>query len=166
MWVSILVEIDGPDKNSSHVWEFQDDLDIPPSSILSMWPNHPNPSDFTRSLNSIFDWFQNLFRFSTISFSSFKMSLCATCLSHEAHFTCRDSTFISPHYTLDRSCKLARWLSIKYNSLQKFESASIKNLIDKIKNVDLNSEDRLVSFDVEALFPSIPVEKLMKYLEK
>ena len=65
--------------------------------------------------------------------------------------------------------KLARWLSIKYNSLQKFESASIKNsidLIDKIKNIDLNSEDRLVSFDVEALFPSIPVEKLMKYLEK
>ena len=33
-------------------------------------------------------------------------------------------------------------------------------------NMDLNSEDRLVSFDVEAFFPSIPVEKLMKYLEK
>jgi hypothetical protein len=32
--------------------------------------------------------------------------------------------------------------------------------------MDLNSEDRLVSCDVEALFPSIPVEKLMKYLDK
>ena len=32
--------------------------------------------------------------------------------------------------------------------------------------MDLNTEDRLVSFHVEALFPSIPVEKLMKYLEK
>ena len=40
------------------------------------------------------------------------------------------------------------------------------DLIDKIKNMDLNSEDRLVSFDFEALFPGIPVEKLMKYLEK
>ena len=46
--------------------------------------------------------------------------------------------------------KLARWLSLKYNSLQKFESSSIKNSIDKIKNMDLNSEDRLASFDVEA----------------
>ena len=57
----------------------------------------------------------------------------------------------------------------KNNSLKKFESSSIKNsidLIDKIKNIDLNSEDRLVSFDVKALYPRISVEQLMKYLEK
>jgi hypothetical protein len=51
--------------------------------------------------------------------------------------------------------KLARWLLLKYNSLKKFKSSSIKNsidLVDKIKNMDLNIEDRLVSFDVEALF--------------
>ena len=68
-----------------------------------------------------------------------------------------------------RPIKLARWLSLKYNSLQKFESSLIKNsidLIDKIENMDLNSENRLVSFDVEAHFSSIPVEKPMKYLEK
>ena len=61
--------------------------------------------------------------------------------------------------------KLARWLSLKYSWLQKFESSSI-DLIDKIKNMDQNSEDRLISFDAEALFLSIPVEKLIKYLEK
>jgi hypothetical protein len=41
--------------------------------------------------------------------------------------------------------KLARRLSLKYNSLKKFENISIKNstdLIEKIKNMDLNSEDR------------------------
>ena len=41
-----------------------------------------------------------------------------------------------------------------------------QDLGDKIKNMNLNSVDRLVSFDVEAIFPSIPVEKLRKYLEK
>ena len=42
--------------------------------------------------------------------------------------------------------KLARWLSLKYNSLKKFESSSINNSVD--------------------LIDSIPVEKLMKYLAK
>ena len=41
-----------------------------------------------------------------------------------------------------------------------------QDLVDKIKNMNLNSEDRLVSFEVETLFPCIPVDKLMKYLEK
>ena len=32
--------------------------------------------------------------------------------------------------------------------------------------MNLNSEDRFVSFDIETLFPIIPVDKPMKYLEK
>ena len=46
---------------------------------------------------------------------------------------------------------------------------SIKNsqdLVDIINNMNLNSEDRLVSFNVKALFPRIPVNKLMTYLAK
>ena len=39
-------------------------------------------------------------------------------------------------------------------------------MVDKIKNFNLNSEDRLVSFDVEAIFYSNLVDKLMKSLEK
>ena len=54
--------------------------------------------------------------------------------------------------------KLKRWFPQKYNSFQKFDSdsSSIKNsqgLIDKVKNMNINSEDRLTSFDVEAFSP-------------
>ena len=59
--------------------------------------------------------------------------------------------------------KLAKRLSLKYNSFRNLKviSSSIKNsqdLVDKIKY--MNSKDRLISSDT-ALFPSIPVDKLM-----
>ena len=41
----------------------------------------------------------------------------------------------------------------------------MQELIDTIKNINLNSEDGLVSFDVKALFLSIPVDKTMKSSE-
>lgn len=44
----------------------------------------------------------------------------------------------------------------------------IKNneeLIQKMKNVKLGANDRLISFDVESLFPSIPVDVTLKLLE-
>ena len=40
--------------------------------------------------------------------------------------------------------KFARWLSYKYHSFQKFKSLEMKNvqdLVDKIKNLQLNSEE-------------------------
>ena len=40
-----------------------------------------------------------------------------------------------------------------------------QDLVHKITNMNLNSEDTLVLIDVGALFPNVPVDKLMKSLE-
>ena len=64
---------------------------------------------------------------------------------------------------------LAKWLVQKFNSFPKFESANLKNsldLVDKIKDINIDKNDRLVSFDVTSLFPSIPIEKLQTLLKK
>ena len=39
-------------------------------------------------------------------------------------------------------------------------------LIDKIKNVQLSDNDKLVSFDVVNLFPSVPKQQILKGLTK
>ena len=58
--------------------------------------------------------------------------------------------------------KLAKWLVSQFQS-----SHNIKNsleLIDKIKNVQLSDNDKLVSFDVVNLFPCVP--KNTKWLQE
>ena len=64
--------------------------------------------------------------------------------------------------------KLAKWLVDKFNSFPKFKSSSIKNsfeVIEKLKDVKINKEDILVSFDVKALFPSIPIKEIPHLLK-
>ena len=52
------------------------------------------------------------------------------------------------------------------SEIWKFIYKEYKDLVNKITSIKLNSVDRLVSFDVEVLFPNIPVDKLMKSLVK
>ena len=64
--------------------------------------------------------------------------------------------------------KLAKWLTSKFQTFPKFETKSIKNsleLVNHIKNLELDENDRLVSFDVSSMFPCIPIEKTLGLLK-
>ena len=64
--------------------------------------------------------------------------------------------------------KLAKWLVREFSTFQKFDSFSINNsfeLVDKLQNVELSENEILVSFDVTALFPSIPINETLKVIE-
>lgn len=58
--------------------------------------------------------------------------------------------------------RLAKWLLNKFNSLPiQFKTASVKNSIDlvnKIKNIEIADNEIQVSFDVEALYPNVPID--------
>ena len=60
--------------------------------------------------------------------------------------------------------KLSKWIA---NELQKldfkreFEVKNTEEVVNKLKNVKIEDDEILVSFDVESLFPSIPVEKAL-----
>lgn len=64
--------------------------------------------------------------------------------------------------------KLAVWLLKKFNSMKiKFESSSIKNSIEfvnNIKDVEIEYNEIQASFDVESLFPSVPIDTTLSYL--
>jgi hypothetical protein len=65
--------------------------------------------------------------------------------------------------------KMAKWLVPEFKSMQPAEGLYMMNTIefvDKIKNVHIMPYDMLVSFDMEALFPSIPVDEVLKLLKK
>ena len=67
------------------------------------------------------------------------------------------------------SYKIAKWLVSEFKGLKKFKNYSVKNLfevVEKTKNLFLEQQDRLISFDVCALFPSIPRERMLNLLEK
>lgn len=62
---------------------------------------------------------------------------------------------------LNAPCKkIARWLVSEYKNLPKMQSCSVKNSSEfakHIKNIELNDDEVMISFDVESLFPSIPI---------
>lgn len=67
--------------------------------------------------------------------------------------------------------KIAKWLLEEFLSMKKpVRTRSIKNhqeFISIAKEIkDLGNDDLLISFDVKALFPSIPVKEALKYLEE
>jgi hypothetical protein len=65
--------------------------------------------------------------------------------------------------------KMAKWLVSEFVSMLPPEGMYVKNtveFVDKIKNVHIMPYDMLVSFDVKALFPSIPVDEGMELLKK
>lgn len=68
--------------------------------------------------------------------------------------------------------KLAKWLVDEVKQLPPIESFAVKNtydFTDKIKNVVLNDDEVMISFDFCSLFPSIPIDESLnefgKYLE-
>jgi hypothetical protein len=64
---------------------------------------------------------------------------------------------------------IAKWLVPEFESMQPLEGLYVKNTFefaDKIKNVYIMQYDILVSFDVEALFPSIPVDEALELVKK
>ena len=65
--------------------------------------------------------------------------------------------------------KLAKWLVTQFQSFDKFETHNIRNsldLVEKIRDVQLSDKDKLVSFDVVNLFPSVPKQQILKLLIK
>jgi hypothetical protein len=57
---------------------------------------------------------------------------------------------------------------MEFTSFPKFLSLNLKNsmeLVEKIKNIKVNDDKCLVSFDVYSLIQSIPKEKLLRVLE-
>lgn len=64
------------------------------------------------------------------------------------------SSINSPTYLL------SKWLHTRFQTFPNFQSFSVKNryeFIDSIKNITLNPEEYLVSFDVTALYPNVPI---------
>lgn len=69
--------------------------------------------------------------------------------------------------------KISKWLVADLKQYGRFESASVLNtydFVDKAKQVEIGEDESIVSFDVQALFPSIPVdiaiESLKEHLQK
>lgn len=64
--------------------------------------------------------------------------------------------------------KLSKWLVSEFNQYNEPMSFSTKNsydFIDKIKDVQLDPTEVLISFDVTSLFPSVPMEYTLDLLE-
>lgn len=67
------------------------------------------------------------------------------------------------------SYKIAKMLVKEFSALSKPPGKFIKNsyeFVDIISKIKLMEDDRLVSFDVESLYPSIPVPEALKILEE
>lgn len=65
--------------------------------------------------------------------------------------------------------KLAAWLLEKFKGLGEVSSRSVSNYKEVIKKIQragkIDKDEILVSFDIKALYPSIPVRETMKLLE-
>lgn len=66
--------------------------------------------------------------------------------------------------------KLAKWLLRYYESMQiKFETAAMKNtteIVGRIKDIVLMDGEIQVSFDVESLYPNLPIDDTLVLLEE
>lgn len=63
---------------------------------------------------------------------------------------------------------ISKWLVDEFNKIPRLHSFEIKNsfeLVRKLENVELQDNEILVSFDVAALFPSVPIEKTLEIVE-
>lgn len=64
---------------------------------------------------------------------------------------------------------LAKWLVKEMKNMPRIESASVKNsfdFVDRLKDVEIAEDEMMVSFDVEALFPSIPIEHAIQAFDE
>jgi hypothetical protein len=66
------------------------------------------------------------------------------------------------------SHKVAKFLVDEFSKLKQFDDFSIKNsfeLVEKLRNEKLNQNEILLSFDITAYFPSVPVNEDLKALQ-
>lgn len=64
---------------------------------------------------------------------------------------------------------IAKWLVAEFKKLKPIESLSVKNsfeFVERMKDVQVNRDEIMVSFDVESLFPSIPIEQALIAMEE
>lgn len=64
--------------------------------------------------------------------------------------------------------KVAKWLVAEFKKLCQPPSFSVKNSIEftnKVSDIQLEADEVMVSFDVTALFPSVPLQETFTYLE-
>lgn len=64
--------------------------------------------------------------------------------------------------------KLSKWLITEFNKLGPPRGASVKNsheFVSEIKDIQLEKDEIFVSFDVTSLFPNVPVDETMDFLE-
>lgn len=67
------------------------------------------------------------------------------------------------------SYKIAKWLVNEFRKLPPFDGFSIKNsfaFVNKIKDGAISDSEVMISFDVSALFPNIPVGEALCELKK
>jgi hypothetical protein len=65
--------------------------------------------------------------------------------------------------------EICRFLTQRFRKLKKPFSLSVKNsfeIADKLRNEKLTENEQLISFDVESLYPSVPVEESVKLLSE
>jgi hypothetical protein len=65
--------------------------------------------------------------------------------------------------------KMVKWLVPEFESIRPPEGLYVENtfeFVEKIKDIHIMPYDMMVSFDVEALFLSIPVDEALELLKK
>lgn len=68
----------------------------------------------------------------------------------------------------DTTEKLGPWLLQEFKKLKPFPSHSVSNtfgFVDRTKDIVLAEDEEMVSFDVENLFPSVPIETAIEFLK-
>ena len=63
--------------------------------------------------------------------------------------------------------QIAKYLLNIFNSLEKPNGFSVKNSLEvaeKLSKMYMHSEEEMISFDVTALYPSVPIEEAMLVL--
>ncbi|XP_036346362.1 uncharacterized protein LOC118755644, partial [Rhagoletis pomonella] len=63
---------------------------------------------------------------------------------------------------------IARWLVKDLKRFGSFDGYSVKNsldFVDKVRDIEIEKDEIMISFDVEALFPSIPVDTAIEAIE-
>lgn len=72
------------------------------------------------------------------------------------------SSINSPSY------KIAKWLLSELNKFEPPQSLHIKNsfdVVDKLSDIIIKNDEIMVSFDVESLYPSIPIEETIEMID-
>lgn len=65
--------------------------------------------------------------------------------------------------------KISKWLVNEINKIPRVDSFSVQNsfeFVENIKNVKLEEDEVMISFDVEQLFPSIPVDEAIEAMDE